>query len=259
MRPDERQLTPDWRRWRDFFEARPLHALPDPFSADPALADVSTSVARSLAIFQLGESGGGSVVEQARRSRLPGIDADYARALERFVAEEHRHAELLACAVRMLGGELIRRNWTARLFVAGRRLLGLRLKVAVLLAAEVVGICYYELLASRLPPGRLRLLLRTIARDEIAHLDFHCTFLRTQTRSPWRRRLFRLAWRTLSLAAGCVVLIDHRQALRDLGLPPRVVLRRFLACARQAETLVVTDPRDTGCGDVPAADGRLSS
>jgi len=89
--------------------------------------------------------------------------------MQLFVKEEHRHAEILAICIRNLGGNLIRQNWTARLFVFGRRLIGLRLKVLVLLAAEVVGICYYHLLATRLPPTRLKSLLAQLVNDERAH------------------------------------------------------------------------------------------
>ena len=73
-----------------------------------------------------------------------------------FVEEEHRHANILAMCVRLLGGTLVKKNWTAGLFVFARRLIGLRLKVLVLLAAEVVGLCYYHLLAVQLPASRLR-------------------------------------------------------------------------------------------------------
>ncbi len=141
----------DWRGWKAFFAARCDRPSPRILDDDPALEGVPASVAHSLAIFQLGESGGGTVVQQVRSSRLPGIDSDYADAMAYFVAEEHRHAELLACCVRALRGRLLQTNWTASLFVTGRRLMGLRLKVMVLLAAEIVGICYYSLIASRLP------------------------------------------------------------------------------------------------------------
>lgn len=179
--------------------------------------------------------GGGSVIEQARQSRLPSIDADYAEAVALFVAEEHRHAELLACCVRALRGRLIERNWTARLFVIGRRLVGLRLKIMVLLAAEVVGLCYYRLLARGLPDSELKSVLREIAADEKAHLRFHCDFLRTQLQTDLQRRVFVIAWRALMLAAALAVLVDHRAALRDLGIPLQRVWKRWSVYGRTAE------------------------
>jgi hypothetical protein len=160
-----------------------------------------------------------------------------------FVAEEHRHAELLACCVRALRGELIRKNWTARLFVFGRRLIGLRLKVMVLLAAEVVGICYYHLLSVHLPKSGMKSLLQQIVEDEKAHLKFHCCFLQTQTRNDTQRAIFTIAWRALMLAAAVVVLVDHRKALRDLGIPPRVAWNRWMVYSRVAENLVCQSDR----------------
>lgn len=187
-------------------------------------------------------------MEQARRSVLPKIDEHYANAMQLFVAEEHRHAEILAICVRNLGGSLIRTNWTAKLFVFARRLIGLRLKILVLLAAEVVGICYYHLIATRLPHSRLQSLLAQIADDERAHLHFHCAFLRTQTIGAWHRTLFRVTWRVTMTAAAVVVLIDHRNTLRDLNLPFGVVWRRWMAYSRHAERLVMQVNAATSAG-----------
>ena len=233
--------TETWARWKAFFAARSERTSPRLLDDDPRLVRVPDSVARSLAIFQLGESGGGTVVEQARNSRIKAIDDNYADAMALFVREEHRHAELLACCVRALRGELIRKNWTARLFVFGRRLIGLRLKVLVLLAAEVVGICYYHMLASRLPGCDMRDLLNEIVEDEKAHLKFHCCFLRTQVRGVVRRALFVCSWRAMMIAAAAVVLIDHRAAIRDLGIPSRDVWHRWMVYSRTAENLVTRE------------------
>jgi len=230
-----------WRRWYHFFAARRDRRLP-PLDSSDRYSNVPASVAKSLAIFQLGESGGGTVIKQARRSSVKGVDAVYADTMALFVAEEHHHAEILAICVRNLGGSLIHKNWTARLFVFARRLMGLRLKVLVLLAAEVVGICYYHLLATRLPKTRLQALLVQMVEDERAHLHFHCCFLRTQTFNGWRRWLFVLAWRATMAAAAIVVLIDHRRALRDLDISYSTVWRRWMAYSGLAERLVTGAP-----------------
>jgi len=232
----------NWRGWKDYFAARSARPEPRILADDPQLASVPKSVARSLAIFQLGESGGGTVIEQARNCKINGIDENYAEAMALFVAEEHRHAELLACCVRALRGKLIRSNWTARLFVFGRRLIGLRLKVMVLLAAEVVGICYYHLLSSRLPDGGLKSLLTEIVADEKSHLQFHCCFLRTQVHGQSDRIVFVVTWRVLMLAAAVVVLFDHRHALRDIGVTPSVAWHRWMVYSRTAEN-IVSQPR----------------
>jgi len=231
-----RQLL-KWGRWVEFFSARADRALPE-LKAQPVSAAMPASVARSLAIFQLGESGGGTIVEQARSSRIEEIDDAYADAMALFVREEKRHADILAICVRLLGGELIRENWTARLFVWSRRLIGLRLKVIVLLAAEVVGICYYHLLASRMPPCDIRSWLSQLVDDEKSHLQFHCQFLRSQVSGPLRRWSFVVTWRTTMLAAAIVVMIDHRVALRDMGLDYATVWKRWWHYAACAERLV---------------------
>lgn len=204
-----------------------------------AYRDLPASLARSLAIFQLGESGGGTIIEQARQSGLPHLDDNYAEAMALFVREENRHADILEICVHQLGGRLIRENWTARLFVSSRRLIGLRLKVLVLLAAEVVGICYYHCLARQLPPSSIRDWLDDLVVDEQSHLDFHCCFLRSQTERPWKRWLFVTTWRLTMLLAAVAVLIDHRAALRDMGIARKTVWRRWMTYSRLAERLVV--------------------
>lgn len=223
--------------WHDYFRARAGRRLP-PLDVATDYSTLPPSLAESLAVFQLGESGGGTVIEQARASRLPGVDNDYAEAMAYFVAEEHRHANILAMCVRMLGGRLRRSNWTAKLFVAGRRLMGLRLKVLVLLAAEVVGLCYYQAIAAALPASPLKSWLLQIVDDERAHLEFHCAFLRAQVQARWRRVVFVSTWRTVILAAAVVVMLDHRRTIRDLGLGFRTTWQRWMAIGALAEALV---------------------
>ncbi|MDH3337742.1 MAG: ferritin-like domain-containing protein [Gammaproteobacteria bacterium] len=227
-----------WSEWRQFFESRRKRPLPVPDGAS-ASKDLPRSFAESLAIFQLGESGGGTIIEQARASQLPGIDADYAEAMALFVREENRHADILALCVRELGGELTEQNWTARLFVFSRRLIGLRLKVLVLLAAEVVGICYYHILASRLPEIAMKDWLTELVADEQSHLDFHCRFLNSQTDRRWKCWVFVFVWRITMFLAAVAVLIDHRGAIRDLQISKKAIWQRWTTYSRRAERLVV--------------------
>ncbi len=235
-----RDGTTTWQGWRRFFERRSNRPLPR-LAVGEEHAGLPPSVARSLAVFQLGESGGGTIVAEARRSDLAAVDRDYAAALALLVEEEHRHANLLAMCVRMLRGRLLRRHWTARLFVALRRLMGLRFKVLVLLVAEIIGRCYYRLLAARLPHGQIRRMLGDIVADERAHLRFHCRFLRSQTCTAWQRFTFVATWRITVVAAAALFVVDHRSALRDLGLTRTLVWRRLMALGRFVERLVVGD------------------
>ena len=168
-----------------------------------------------------------------------------------IVEEEHRHANILAMCVRLLGGKIIRRNWTARLFVWGRRLIGLRLKVLVLLAAEVVGICYYDAIANRLPSSPLRRWLHEIVEDERSHLEFHCAFLRSQADAPWKRRLFLATWRIVMYAAAIVVMLDHRRTIREMSLGYGLIWQRWMAYSQLAERLVT----DASLDYTPAVHG----
>jgi len=229
-----------WEHWAKLFAGRRNADLPA-LEQDCDYSALPDSLAKSLAIFQLGESGGGTIVQQAWPSTLPGVDEYYAAAMALFVEEEHRHANVLAVCVRLLGGTLIRSNWTARLFVFGRRLIGLRLKVLVLLAAEVIGLCYYHLLAVNLPPSALRSRLLEIVEDERLHLYFHCTFLRSQARKPWQKRVFVCVWRTVMLAASVAVIIDHRRAIQDMNIGVQKIMARWKNYCELAEALVVTD------------------
>jgi len=206
-----------WSRWRQYFEdnaRRPLPAV----RAEGVPPEWWAPLGRSLAIFQVGEGGEGRIAREIERARLAGIDDDYRAALKLFVKEEGRHARILAAMVRALGGSLRRSTWTDRLFTRGRRLLGLRLKLLVLLAAEVIGIGFYGLLAERVGACPLGQALREIAGDEAAHLEFHCAFFREQTRAPWRRALFTAAWFAVGSAACAVVLLDHRATLKALAI-----------------------------------------
>jgi hypothetical protein len=240
-----------WTVWARFFANRSNRALPA-LELDQDYSALPASLAESLAIFQLGESGGGTIVKQALYSKLSDTDEYYAAAMALFVEEEHRHANILAMCVRLLGGKLIRENWTARLFIFARRLIGLRLKVVVLLAAEVVGICYYHLLAVHLPDGRLKNQLLEIVEDEHSHLYFHCDFLRTQTPKLWQKRVFMLIWRLVMVSAAIVVAIDHRKAIHDLNIGIGTVLRRWKSYSKLAEVLVVAERKTSKrpCSDI---------
>jgi hypothetical protein len=142
-----------WTAWRAHFEDNARRPLPA--AADGAVpAGWREALAGSLARFQLGEAGEGRVAKEIDRVVMHGVDADYRASLKLFVKEEGRHARILAGMVRGLGGSLLRQSWSERLFVRGRRLLGLRVKLLVLLVAEVVGLGFYTALARRLGDGR---------------------------------------------------------------------------------------------------------
>jgi hypothetical protein len=218
-----------WSRWRAHFERnrqRPFPPIGEAVDLPPA---VVSTLARSLARFQIGETGEGRIVGDVARSRIGGVDDDYRRAVALFIAEEGRHARILAGLVRALGGELIDATWTARLFASVRHLGGIRFKLLVMFAAEVVGAAFYRGLAAHLPPGATRAALEQIGGDEQAHLRFHRRFFAIQAPAGWRRLLFLMAWVPLAHAASLMVLWDHRQTLRALHIPRRQMAARLRA------------------------------
>jgi hypothetical protein len=222
-----------WRRWRFHFDRNRRRPLP-PAGADPQLPPrLAAALAWSLARFQIGETGEGRIVGSVMRSQMPGIDDDYRCALAMFIAEEGRHAHILARLVRALGGRVLGTTWTERMFVRVRRLAGIRVKLLAMFAAEVVGAGFYGALAAGLPEGATRFALEQIARDERAHLQFHRRFFALQAPRGWRRLLFLAAWYPLAWGAALVVLWDHRRTLRALGIPPRKMIPRLWALVRE--------------------------
>jgi len=233
-----------WKHWRSHFETQALRPLPPP-PCGAALESIPAGwrapLGASLARFQLGEGGEGRIAREIERATLPGVDDDYRAALKLFVREEGRHARILAGMVRALGGTLLRASWSERLFVAGRRLLGLRLKLLVLLAAEVIGLGFYTLLAGRLGACSVGEQLREIAADEEMHLEFHAEFFRAQVGGAGRW-LFRAAWWGVAGLACAVVLVDHRRTLRALAVPRTTAARRLLGLIARVDRRVLAAP-----------------
>ena len=101
----------DWCGWVTHFEGHRNRPIPGTDGAAQGLTpERALALCLSLARFQLGESGGGSIARRIDGIALPGIDDGYRRALKLFVAEEHRHGAILAALVRALGGTLLEQN-----------------------------------------------------------------------------------------------------------------------------------------------------
>ena len=207
----------NWSNWRQHFEDNVHRPLPE-VAAPPLSQTQHRALLQSLARFQLGESGEGRIAHEIDRAELPGIDGDYRIALKRFIQEEGRHARILGTMVNALGGRVLSRQWSERLFVHARRAFGVRFKLLVLLAAEVIGIGFYGMLADVLPAGLMAAALRQICGDEVAHLAFHRDFFHSQ-RSTAVGALLRLLWWPLGSFAALTVVWDHRATLRAFEIP----------------------------------------
>jgi hypothetical protein len=222
-----------WAAWRNHFQRNRRRPLPPPASSGELPITTASALAWSLARFQIGETGEGRIVGAVARCTMAGVDDEYRVALALFIAEEGRHARILAGLVRALGGQLLASSWPERAFVRLRRLAGIRTKLLAMFAAEVIGIGFYEALAAALPPGPSRGALRSIAADERAHFAFHRRFFRRQAPGGWRRALFLAAWIAVASAAGLVVLWDHRHAMSALGVSRVRLARRLAALVRR--------------------------
>ncbi len=220
----------DWIRY--FMDHRQRHDA-ECYAWDTPLPDPSREeirrLAGSLAIFQLGESGGGTRLRRYAEALTVSHPefAGYGRAVELFIAEENGHAELLRNMVLRLGGTLLEKQWSNSVFRFVRNVLGLEFNVQVLLSAELIARGYYGLLSRQAPDEVIRSACRRITRDEVGHIAFHVWFFRGRLAAwpGWRARLWRLQFRVLFAAAGAVVWWDHGLALRGCGVS-RAVFRK---------------------------------
>lgn len=213
----------DSSAWLAHFERNRLHR-PEPewHRPTPFLPHLAVPLARSLAHFQLGESGDGRMLlAEARRTWAD--DPDYVAALSLFVAEEQEHARLLECLVGRFGATLVTAHWTHRCFRRLRRAFGVRFEIQTLLVAEIVGTAYYRLLRSTGDPV-VRQVCELMLRDEAFHLRFHADRVAV-TQLRWgsvRRTLWSVRFRMLLGAAVTAAWADHRRALRALGISRRL-------------------------------------
>ena len=207
----------DTLRWQEYFERnRTSRVEPDWERPCPEPARVQRALGRSLAHFQLGESGDGkTLLELARAAGQP----RYHDALALFVAEENEHARLLARLTDRYGGRPVVRHWTHSWFRALRHAGGLELELSVLVCAELVGNAYYRLLAQKTVDPVLRDACALILRDEAQHVRFHIDHLRLRHADwlPLARELWTVRLQIMLMAAAWVAWLDHGACLRALG------------------------------------------
>ena len=223
----------DSSAWLVHFERNRVHRPePDWHRPTPFPPHVTAPLARSLAHFQLGESGEGATLLAAARRAWPD-DPDYVAALALFVAEEQEHARLLEHLVARFGGTLVTNHWTHRCFRTLRRALGAEFEIQTLVIAEIIGAAYYRLLRST-GDGVLRQVCELMLRDEVPHLRFHADRVAVAQLGwgPLRRRLWTAQFRLLFRGALTAAWIDHRSALLAVGVNRRLFTGEARAEAR---------------------------
>ena len=189
-------------------------------------------LARSIAIFQLGESGGGTRLRRYARKIAPLEQfRGYMRAMDLFVAEEQGHAALLAQLLDHLGGTRLRKQWTNSIFRTLRVLVNIEFNIQVLLTAELIAEVYFGNLYLRVDDPAVRLVARKLLSDEMKHLVFQREFLaeRLATLSPMMQTLWRWQFHVVHRVTTLVVAWDHANCFRAMGLRPADFRQRATA------------------------------
>lgn len=242
----------DTARWAAYFAANATADRGIPWARGVRWApDERRAVAASVQEFQLGEQSEGRYLRAcAARHAAETGDALYAPTMDRFIAEEQRHAAELARLLALAGEPLKARTPVDTAFRLARRVRlrrsgGLEPCLRVLVSAEVIATSYYDALAGATDCPVTRALCVRILRDEAAHVRFHAERLaRLSAGRPRRVQRAVEALHRLGLAAAVALvwLGPHRRVLRRggytyrrfLGRSQHLLTHRVLAVARLA-------------------------
>jgi hypothetical protein len=121
--------------------------------------------------------------------------------------------------VKRLGGKLVKRHWTHRLFKLARRAGGFHFEIQMLLTAEIVGTAYYEMLHEGLTDAPVKDAIGLMLRDEAGHVAFHTDRMKSRWREwlPFERTFWQAQFQALVLTALRAAWLDHGPCLRALG------------------------------------------
>jgi hypothetical protein len=224
MNPAEPVLSDtDWpsSRWAEWFRenASRWRTIPWHLGAPLSGAERST-IARSLAVFQLGESSEGKhLIKSAKIHAASSGDVDYLDAIRRFIAEEQGHARVLGRFMDLAGIPRIKHTWSDWVFRRLRRGAGLELSITVLITAELIATIYYAALRDATASGLLRSLCDKILDDEAYHVRFQSQriALLSQGRPAWQNAVCEEFRRILMRGTCLVVWKGHRDVLRAGG------------------------------------------
>jgi hypothetical protein len=200
----------------------------------------------ALQKFQLGETGEGRIAKQIDHYHSPAIDDDYRASLKLFVKEEGRHARILAGVLRSAGSDVLKGSASSSAFTVARGLVGVRFKLVVLLAAEVVASEAYPLLVSGAKDAATQALLQSLATDEAHHMHFHQDFFSLALRGV-KRLLFPPLFLAIVLVAALLCAFEHRRAFRECGASPSRVVKNMLRRAGEVLREVLRPAANEAC------------
>ncbi|BCU78440.1 ferritin-like domain-containing protein [Luteolibacter sp. LG18] len=178
---------------------------------------------RSIQQFQLGDGGGPAYLIAWNRESLLASDPGIRTLVDLWFKEEVEHSRLLGVMLARLGGKPIESHWSFGLFCGLRRWLGVSFELYALLLTEIVSHVYYKMLHRHGGDEALRGMCRLIIRDEAGHIAFHRARLTSEALQHGRNygKLWEGLFLLRGLAAGTVLWVNHRGALRALGATDR--------------------------------------
>jgi hypothetical protein len=218
------------RQWEQYFTRNCQQLRDIPWEGDDAVSGAEReAISKSIAVFQLGESGEGRhFMKTAQVYAGRSGDHAYIDALKLFIAEENRHAAELGRFMERHDIPLKSRQWSDSIFRFLRHLLNLEVEIRVLLTAEIVAKVYYRALLRATNSRILMEICRQILHDEVYHVHFQSAQLsrlragRSRLRLYVEDRLYELFFAS-TLA---VVWIGHAPVLLAGGYRPRSFLKR---------------------------------
>lgn len=219
----------DLEIWLNHFDYHSQHPRRVPAGLSDVLKpEERRLIARSLAIFQLGEEAEGkTLLYTTWRFAKKHNAAPLIRILELFIREQQRHAALLREFMEDHGLPRKRTDWTDFVFCCLRRLGGLELRLHVFIAVELIASVFYRALEVATGCQRLKVLCRTLVADELAHVGLESQILLTlRAHKPAVvRGGIRLLHRAFFVSTACVVYLTHRAVLRGAGYSMSSFLR----------------------------------
>jgi hypothetical protein len=221
-----------WLNHFEYHAAKPRRLSAE--ASDVLTGEERAAIAESLAAFRLGGERATQLLGAAERFAAAHACPQLTRIVSLLIHEEERHAALLGAFLEAHGLPRRRPGALRRLFGRLRWRATFGPALALLLAADLIGIVYYRALETATRCERLRALSRMVLADEHAHVGFESAlFLQLRSaRTGARGALERGAHRALFTAMALAAWLRHGRLLRRAGYGPASFVT---ACRAQYE------------------------
>jgi hypothetical protein len=206
--------------WIEHFRRNSLNRPEPDWQAPIELPDrILGKLVKSLQQFQLGDGGGPAYLIAWNHGRLLASDEGLKTLVDLWFKEEERHSLLLGGALKRFGTPEITSHWSFELFCGLRKIAGVQFELYALLLTEIVSHVYYKMMHKHCPDIAVRQMCALIIRDEAGHIAFHRARLASEGQRAGRRygKAWEAFFRLRGLAAGTVLWVNHRGALKAMG------------------------------------------